>query len=86
MRCCTKSDFAETYCFGHNSCDSGLFLLKMGLKCVHVFKGYYMRNWLKPVQIGPVALFEKHTTTTASPVLIGPVQFGCMDRTYRHYL
>ena len=29
MRCCTKSDFAETYCFGHNSCNSGLFLLRL---------------------------------------------------------
>ena len=50
-----KSDFAETYCFGYNSCDSGLFLLKMGLKCAHVFKGYYVCNWLslKLVETGP---------------------------------
>ena len=35
MRCRTKSDFAKTYHFGHNSCNSGPFLLKMGLKCAH---------------------------------------------------
>ena len=46
----------------------------------------------KPVQIGPVALFEKHATATASPVLIGPVQFGFwsffdpMDQTFKHLL
>ena len=90
MRCRTKSDYAETYCFGHNSCNSGLFLLKMGLKCAN-FKGYYLRNRLQSVQIGPVALFEKHATTTAGLVLICPVQFSfrsffsCMDQTCRHY-
>ena len=89
MRCRTKLDFAETYHFGHNSCNSGLFLLKMGLKCAQ-FKGYYVRNLLQPVQIGPVALFEKNATTTASPVLITLVQFGLrsffspMDRTFKH--
>ena len=35
-----------------------------------------MHNRLQPVQIGPVALFEKHATATAGAVLIGPVQFG----------
>ena len=83
MRCHTKLDFAETYCFGHNLCNSGPFLLKMGLKCAH-FKGYYMRNRLKPVEIGLVALFEKHATATASLVQFGFQSFsGCMDRTCR---
>ena len=73
MRCHTKLDFAETYHFGHNLCNSGPFLLKMGLKCAHVFKGYYMHNWLP---LKPVVLFEKHATATASTVLISLVQFG----------
>ena len=38
MRCCTKSDFAETYCFGHNSCNFGLFLFKIGSKCAHFWE------------------------------------------------
>ena len=42
-----KVGFAETYHFGHNSCNSGPFLLKMGLKCAR----YYMRNRLQRVQI-----------------------------------
>ena len=67
MRCRTKLDFAETYCFGHNSCNSGLFLLKMGLN-ERIFKGYYLHNQLQLVQISLVALFEKHATATASPV------------------
>ena len=48
MRCRTKLDFAETYRFGHNSCNSGPFLLKMCLKCAN-FKGYY---FAQPVAIG----------------------------------
>ena len=49
-----------------------------------------MGNQLQPVQIGLVALFEKHATATAGPVLIGLVQFGFwsffgpMDWTFKH--
>ena len=48
-------------------------------------------NWFKLVQIGLVALFEKHATATAGPVLISPVQFGFwfffspMDWSFKHY-
>ena len=53
------------------------------------------RLHLKPVatsSIGLAALFEKHATATAGPVLISLVQFGFwsffgpMDRTFKHYL
>ena len=59
---------------------------------MRIFKEYYVGNWLQPVQIGPVALFEKHATATASLVLISLVQFSFqsffspMDQTFKHYV
>ena len=72
MKCRTKSDFAKTYHFGHNSCNSGPFLLKIGLKCAH----FWRVSCGQPVafETGPFVLFEKHATATVGPVLIGLVQ------------
>ena len=60
---------------------------------MRIFKEYHVGNRLplKPIQISPVVLFEKHATATAGPVLISPIQFGFrsffgpMDWTLKHY-
>ena len=72
---CTKLDFAKTYCFGHNSCNFGLFLFKIDQN-VRIFKGYYVGNRLQLVSNGPVASFQKQATATGGPVQKGPKQSG----------
>ena len=84
MRCCTKSDFAETYCFGHNSCNSGLFLLKIGLKCANFLRGItcatgcnrFKLVWLRCLKNMQPQLLVWFGFRSF---------FGCMDRTCRHY-
>ena len=49
-RHCTKLDFAIIYHFGHISCISGLFLFKIGSKCVD------FEEYPKPVATSPIVL------------------------------
>ena len=55
MRCCTKSYFDVTYCFGCKTCNSPPFLLKIGANEAYL-QGVLVAflNWLQPVFIGPV--------------------------------
>ena len=73
-RCCTKSDFAETYRFGHNSCNFGLFLFKKAQN-VRIFKGYHVGNWF----MQPVFSFSKRVQpqpkNQSKSVQFGPVSF-----------
>ena len=96
MRCRTKSDFAETYHFGHKTCNSELFSFKIGGNCAYL-QGVSCSssNRLKPVRSSLVqstfSISECLNCNWRSGFLrFGPVQLwffcGCCNRTFKHYI
>lgn len=90
-----KLDFSVTYHFGRSTCNSGPFLLKIGLKCVYL-QGEPCNgsNRFEPVFIGPVLIgfsnFESSNCNWKSGFLqSSPVSVrffsGPMDWTFKHY-